>query len=46
MEMNRDSAMLLAQNPQVVNRPAEHTAQQSFRNTFLEDFHAGITPYS
>ena len=44
--MNRTSARLLTQNPQVLNRLAKYMAQQCFRNTVLEDFHAGITPYS
>ncbi len=44
--MNRNSARLLAQNPQVLKRLAKYMAQQCFRNTVLEDFHAGITPYS
>jgi len=44
--MNRNSATLLAQNPQVLKRLAKYMAQQCFRNTVLEDFHAGITPDS
>ena len=44
--MNRNSARLLAHNPQVLKRLAKYMAQQCFRNTVLEDFHAGITPYS
>jgi hypothetical protein len=44
--MNRNSARFLAQNPQVLKRLAKYMAQQCFRNTVLEDFHAGITPYS
>jgi ligand-binding SRPBCC domain-containing protein len=44
--MNRNSARLLAQNPQILKRLAKYMAQQCFRNTVLEDFHAGITPYS
>jgi hypothetical protein len=44
--MNRNSARLLAQNPHVLKRLAKYMAQQCFRNTVLEDFHAGITPYS
>jgi hypothetical protein len=43
--MNRNSARLLAQNPRL-KRLAKYTAQQCFRNTVVEDFHAGITPYS
>ena len=44
--MNRNSARLLAQNPQILKRLAKYMAEQCFRNTVLEDFHAGITPYS
>ena len=44
--MNRNSARLLTQNPQVLKRLAKYMAQQCFRNTVLEDYHAGITPYS
>jgi ligand-binding SRPBCC domain-containing protein len=44
--MNRNSARLLAQNPQILKRLAKYMAQQCFRNTVLEDFHAGITPHS
>lgn len=44
--MNRNSARLLTQNPQVLKRLAKYMAQQCFRNTALEDYHAGITPYS
>jgi hypothetical protein len=46
VEMNRNSARLLAQNPQILKRLAKYMAQQCFRNTVLEDFHAGVTPYS
>jgi ligand-binding SRPBCC domain-containing protein len=44
--MNRNSARLLAQNPHVLKRLAKYMALQCFRNTVLEGFHAGITPYS
>jgi hypothetical protein len=44
--MNRTSATLLAQNPQVLKRLAKYMALHCFRNTALEDFHAGITPSS
>ena len=44
--MNRTSARLRAQNPLILKRLAKYMAQQCFRNTVLEDFHAGITPYS
>jgi ligand-binding SRPBCC domain-containing protein len=44
--MNRNSARLLVQNPLVLKRLAKYMAQQCFRNTVPEDFHAGITPYT
>jgi len=44
--MNRTSARLLAQNPQVLKRLAKYMALHCFRNTVLEDFHTGITPSS
>ena len=44
--MTRESARMLAQNPWVMKRLAKHMALQCFRNTRLEDFHAGITPWS
>jgi hypothetical protein len=44
--MNRNNARLLAQNPQILKRLAKYMAQQCFRNTVLENLHAGITPYS
>src|SRR6266550_760448 len=44
--MNRTSARLLAQNPQVLKRLAKYMALHCFRSTVLEDFHAGITPSS
>src|SRR5438067_12491638 len=44
--MNRNSTRLLARNPQVLKRLAKYMAQQCFRNTVLEDYHAGITTYS
>jgi hypothetical protein len=44
--MNRDSARVLAENPWVMKRLAKHLALQCFRNTRLEDFHAGMTPCS
>jgi len=33
-------------NPEVLKRLAKYLAQQCFRNTILEDLHAGITPDS
>ena len=44
--MNRNSTRLPAQNPYVLKRLAKYMAQQCFRKTVLEDFHAGITPSS
>jgi hypothetical protein len=44
--MNRNSTRLLTQNPLVMKRLAKYMARQCFRDTILEDFHAGITPYS
>ena len=44
--MNRNSARFLAQNPQILKRRAKYMAQHCSRNTVLEDFYAGITPYS
>jgi len=44
--MNRTSARLLTQNPRVLKRLAKYMARQCFRNTVLEDYHSGITPYS
>src|SRR5438270_13269369 len=43
--MNRNSARLLARNPQVLKRLTKYMARLCFRNTVLEDYHAGITPY-
>jgi len=44
--MTPDSARVLAQNPRILKRLAKHMALQCFRNTLLEDFHAGIAPWS
>jgi hypothetical protein len=44
--MSPHYAALLAQNLPVVKRLAKYMAQQCFRNSVLEDFHAGITPHS
>ena len=44
--MTPESARVLAQNPVVLKRLAKHMALQCVRNTRLEDFHAGTTPWS
>src|SRR5579859_939045 len=44
--MTGDSARVLAQTPQVLKRLAKCMALQCFRNTVLEDFHAGTSPHS
>jgi hypothetical protein len=36
----------VSSNPKVLKRLAKYLAQQCFRNTMLEDLHAGITPDS
>jgi hypothetical protein len=36
----------ISTNPEVLKRLAKYLAQQCFRNTMLEDLHAGITPDS
>ena len=44
--MTVDTARTISTNPQVLKRLAKYLAQQCFRNTMLEDLHAGITPNS
>ena len=44
--MTVDTARTISTNPQVLKRLAKYMAQQCFRNTMLEDLHAGITPKS
>jgi hypothetical protein len=44
--MTVDTARTISTNPQVLKRLAKYLAQQCFRNTMLEDLHAGITPDS
>ena len=36
----------ISTNPEVLKRLAKYLAQQCFRNSMLEDLHAGITPNS
>jgi len=36
----------LSTYPEVLKRLAKYLAEQCFRNTMLEDLHAGITPDS
>jgi len=36
----------ISSDPVLMERLAKYLAQQCFRNTFLEDLHAGITPNS
>jgi hypothetical protein len=44
--MTVETAREVSSNPEVVKRLAKYLAQQCFRNTMLEDLHAGITPDS
>lgn len=44
--MTVDTARTISTNPQVLKRLAKYLAQQCFRDTMLEDLHAGITPNS
>ena len=44
--MTVETARELSTNPEVLKRLAKYLAQQCFRNTMLEDLHAGITPNS
>jgi hypothetical protein len=37
---------ILFENPALLKRLAKYTVQQCFRNTVLEDFHAGTVPDS
>ena len=41
-----ETAREAASNPEVLKRLAKYLAQQCFRNTMLEDLHAGVTPDS
>jgi hypothetical protein len=44
--MTAETARKISTNPEVLKRLAKYLAQQCFRNTMLEDLHAGITPNS
>ena len=44
--MTIETARKISTDPQVLKRLAKYLAQQCFRNTMLEDLHAGITPNS
>jgi hypothetical protein len=44
--MTGETAREICTNPEVLKRLAKYIAQQCFRNTILEDLHAGITPDS
>jgi hypothetical protein len=44
--MTVETAREVSSNPEVLKRLAKYLAQQCFRNTMLEDLHAGITPDS
>ena len=44
--MARNKRNLLVDDPVVLKRMAKYIVHQCFRNTVLEDFHAGTTPDS
>jgi len=44
--MTIETAREISSNPEVMKRLAKYLAQQCFRNTLVEDLHAGITPNS
>ncbi len=44
--MTIETAREISSNPELMKRLAKYLAQQCFRNTMLEDLHAGITPNS
>ena len=44
--MTLETARKISSNPELMKRLAKYLAQQCFRNTMLEDLHAGITPSS
>jgi hypothetical protein len=44
--MTIQTAREISSNPEVIKRLAKYLTQQCFRNTMLEDLHAGITPDS
>jgi hypothetical protein len=44
--MTAETAHAISSNQVLMKRLAKYLAQQCFRNSFLEDLHAGITPDS
>ena len=44
--MNIETAREISSNPEVMKRLAKYLAQKCFRNTVLEDLHAGTIPDS
>ena len=44
--MTPETARKLSSDPELMKRLAKYLARQCFRNTMLEDLHAGITPSS
>jgi len=44
--MTVETARTISTNPEVLKRLAKYLAQQCFRNTMLENLHAGISPNS
>ena len=44
--MTIETVREISSNPELIKRLAKYLAQQCFRNTVLEDLHAGITPDS
>src|SRR5438128_4078920 len=44
--MTIETARAISNSPKLMKRLAKYLAQQCFRNTMLEDLHAGITPNS
>ena len=44
--MTAETARKISTNPEVLKRLSKYLAQQCFRNTMLEDLHAGSTPNS
>jgi hypothetical protein len=46
LAMTVETARKVSSNPEVLKRFAKYLAQQCFRNTMLEDLHAGIIPDS
>jgi hypothetical protein len=46
LTMTAETARKISTNPEVLKRLSKYLAQQCFRNTMLEDLHAGSTPNS